>query len=173
MCEKNPRIKDLYNHKCKIHNNKCLILDGLCADVVTTNNKNVHILDMSYNQPNAYLDNLPQTIEFLEIFNLNCDLTNLPTGLQKLCIVSYPKLNIKVPFGCKFIEVNTDYTWVQEIGRFIIKDMRLEIGGIVSHSWNSQMEECCREFTPDPNSHTGFMLDEKINLIYELAKYDI
>jgi hypothetical protein len=50
------------------------------------------------------LDNLPPTLEYLEIFNLNYDLKNLPMGLNKLRILSYKEFNIKVPFGCHFIE---------------------------------------------------------------------
>jgi len=170
----NPRIKNLYNHKCRLHNCNCLIQNEITEKINYTKKKYIHILDASDINTKIYFDNLPPNLEFLEVFNLNYDLTNLPFGLKKLCIVSYKKFNIKVPFGCEFIEriMNYDSTteWVNKIGKCMVKNITIQIGGTVIDKQLNVWNDLAKE-EKDPNSHTGKVLDERTKLIYELADY--
>lgn len=168
----NNRIKELYLHRCEKHNNKCLILDELKCDFSNTKIKYLHILDAS--EVNNFINNLPNTLEFLEIFNLSFNLTNLPISLTNLYVLSYnDKISIKVPFNCSFNNINMNYTnlyWTEVIGKSFINSITLEIGGIpISKHTNEQLEF----YENDPNSHNGKFLDKRTSLIYELATYDI
>lgn len=172
----NLRVKNLYNHKCELHNCSCSILNKITNNI-TINKNSLHILDASDSNMKKVLDNLSPKLKYLEVFNLNFDLTNLPLGLKKLCVVSYKKFNIKVPFGCEFIERIMNYNpskWVNNLGHGIIASASLEIGGTVidkySGDWTNMYNELKNEQI-DLNSHTGKILDERTKLIYELVDY--
>lgn len=181
MTTRNFRIKNLYNHKCNLHYHNCLIIDNVNQLDLNKKIKNLHILDASNINEKENLDSLPQSIEFLEIFNLNYDLTNLPIGLKNLYIVSYKKFNIKIPFGCNFTERIMNYNdsiWTNQIEHHLIKSMTLEIGGIIRDHHGisySHFLDIWKDLTgekdDDRNSHTGKNLDSRTKLIYELANY--
>lgn len=171
----NPRIKELYNHKCELHSGNCIVLDKLTKNLSNKNITHLHILDASDIETQHYLDNLSSSLEYLEIFNLNYDLKNLPIGLKKLCIVSYSKSNIKIPFACEFIEriMNWDPTehWIKTLGKNLIKSVKLEIGGLVIDEIDNNKMNELEKYDTDPNSHTGLRLDERTRIIYTLANY--
>jgi hypothetical protein len=171
---KNPnlRIKNLYNNICNLHNCNCLIADDIFC--VMTNKKihSLHILDASNPDTKIHFNNLPQTLEYLEIFNLNFDLTNLPIGLKKLCVISYKKFYIKVPFDCEYIERIMDCNPVigldrrlQSVSKYIFS----VIGGQMVDTQSEQLKQW--EKLPDPNTHTGQILYGTTKLIYELGNY--
>lgn len=172
----NLRVKNLYNHKCELHNCNCSILNQITNNI-TMNKNAVHILDASDSNMKIVLDNLSPKLKYLEVFNLNFDLTNLPLGLKKLYVVSYKKFNIKIPFGCEFIERIMNYDpnskWIKNVGH-IVASASLSIGGTVidqySGDWMNMWNKLANE-EKDPNSHTGKILDERTKLIYELADY--
>lgn len=171
----NPRIKNLYNNKCSLHSDKCVILDELTKNLYATNIIHMHLIDASNTETKIYLDNLPPTLEYLEVFNLNFDLTNLPINLKKLYVVSYKKFNIKVPFGCEFIERimywdPTEY-WIKTISNSLIKSVKLEIGGFVIDEIDNEKINEAEKYQLDSNSHTGRLLDPRTKIIYEIAKY--
>lgn len=164
----NERIKNLYNKKCHNHNGQCIILDELNENSDIKNIKYLHILNADYINLKHLYDNLPDTLEFLEIFNLNFNLLNLPINLKKLFVISFQQFEIKVPFGCEFQERIMNYKplpWYEEIGKNIISSFELSIGGMVVDKVDYDNN--------DPNSHTGKTLNKRIKKIYKLSNYEI
>lgn len=131
----------------------------------------MHILDAEFIEDSYFYENLPDSIEFLEIFNLNFDLLNLPIGLKKLFVVSYKQKNIKVPFNCIFEERIMNYEpipWYSQLGTNIIKSIELRIGGtLVDKVINMQ------EIENDDYIYAGKPLDIRTKKIYEIANYEI
>jgi hypothetical protein len=172
MCDIiNIRIKELYSNKCQKHNNKCLILDRLNKNISSSKITHLHILDAGFIEDSYFYENLPDSIEFLEIFNLNFDLLNLPIGLKKLFVISYKQKNIKVPFNCIFEERIMNYepeSWYSQLGNNFIRSIELRIGGtLVDKVINMQ------ELENNDSIYAGKLLDIRTKKIYEIANYEI
>lgn len=167
----NIRIKELYLNKCKKHNNKCSIFDRLNKNISSSKITHLHILNGNFIDDCYFYENFPDSLEFLEIFNLNFNLLNLPISLKKLFVVSYKQQNIKVPFNCFFEERIMNYEplpWYYEIGTNIIKSVELRIGGTLV---NKVID--IEELENNECIYTGRALDRRTQIIFEIADYEI